>query len=193
MTINRCFEFGNRVWVDENKNGIQDPTEKGLNGVKVLLFDESDNPVLLDDGTQKNDVTSNKDNFQLEIPDGYAKEDGIYRLKFLAPGKYRVQFILPEGYEFSPKNIGSDVDTDSDADEGTGFSDLIEMTVEEPWFYRIDAGVYKKVTTDEPDKEPVLPITGENQEMIQLALGILFIGCILITSVFAKNKSKNTR
>ncbi|MGF7217110.1 hypothetical protein GGR92_003283 [Spirosoma lacussanchae] len=32
------LEIGNRVWVDENKNGIQDPCEKSLANVKVALY-----------------------------------------------------------------------------------------------------------------------------------------------------------
>jgi hypothetical protein len=36
------LEIGNRVWVDRNRNGIQDPTEPPLAGVTVRLLDNND-------------------------------------------------------------------------------------------------------------------------------------------------------
>lgn len=36
------IEIGNRVWVDTNKNGIQDASENGLDGVSVKLTCGSD-------------------------------------------------------------------------------------------------------------------------------------------------------
>lgn len=38
--------FGNYVWVDENRNGRQDPDEPPLAGVVVWLLDASGTPVL---------------------------------------------------------------------------------------------------------------------------------------------------
>jgi len=35
------IEIGNRVWLDTNGNGIQDPEESGIAGVTVQLFDEN--------------------------------------------------------------------------------------------------------------------------------------------------------
>ncbi|MBK7227144.1 MAG: hypothetical protein IPH96_17675 [Saprospiraceae bacterium] len=37
INVASCGSIGNSVWVDANGNGIQDPTEIGLNGVSVLL------------------------------------------------------------------------------------------------------------------------------------------------------------
>jgi hypothetical protein len=35
--------LGNRVWLDTNKNGIQDPGENGIGGICVNLYDEQGN------------------------------------------------------------------------------------------------------------------------------------------------------
>jgi uncharacterized repeat protein (TIGR01451 family) len=39
---NLPLEIGNRVWIDQNRNGIQDANEEGLNGVRVVLAIGSD-------------------------------------------------------------------------------------------------------------------------------------------------------
>jgi len=85
--------IGDRVWLDTDHDGIQDEGELGKGGVTVELLDAGG--VVL--ATQ---VTN---------------DDGSYLFGELAPGDYRVRFTLPDGYEFSPADQGSDDGLDSDA------------------------------------------------------------------------------
>ena len=68
--------IGNTVWNDHNKNGVQDPGEEGIAGVKVKLYNG-------------NDVEDDKTNSQ-----------GRYKFKDLDAGHYTLivaQETLPEG------------------------------------------------------------------------------------------------
>jgi len=47
------IEIGNRVWVDSDANGIQDPDEASLSGVTVNLYNQS--------GTQIGTTTTDAD------------------------------------------------------------------------------------------------------------------------------------
>jgi gliding motility-associated-like protein len=91
--------IGDFVWLDCNKNGVQDGGEIGLKGVTVTLsgtaFDNSSVSI--------NATTSN---------------GGQYQFTGVKPGKYTLTFSSPSGVtglSFSPKDAGSDV-LDSDAD-----------------------------------------------------------------------------
>lgn len=96
--------LGNRAWHDENKNNIQDPHERGIGGVCVILYDT--NLSLL----QQTTTDSN----------------GYYGFNILA-GKYFTAFAKPPGMEFSQKNIG-DEETDSDVDQASGWSDALDVS-----------------------------------------------------------------
>jgi hypothetical protein len=60
--------IGDRVWLDFNANGVQDPGEPGMNGVTVKLFDSTGN----------------------EIASTVTSGDGNYKFNNLAPGTYTV-------------------------------------------------------------------------------------------------------
>lgn len=90
-------EIGNKVWLDENKNGIQDDGEDGVAGVNIKLFDCDNNYVAV----QTTD------------------ENGNYLFTELIPGDYKLEFVVPEGFEFTIKNSGNS-ENDSDVDPETG-------------------------------------------------------------------------
>jgi len=85
--------LGNRVWLDENRNGLQDVWEPGVGGVKV----------------------------NMEKPDGVLVEsqttdaNGYYAFQPAANGKYKLHFYLPKGYQFTRQKVGCDESLDSDA------------------------------------------------------------------------------
>jgi len=90
--------LGDRVWYDNNRDGIQQDDEDGVSDVKVTLNDSDGN----------------------EVATATTDENGNYTFSDLEPGDYSVSFdttTLPEGYVVTPQNAGDDDSVDSDADE----------------------------------------------------------------------------
>ncbi len=86
--------LGDKVWFDNNENGIQDGGEPGAEGVTVYLYN-------CDDELLATTVTD---------------ANGNYLFSDLPAGNYYVVFDLPSGYSFSPQDQGADDAVDSDAD-----------------------------------------------------------------------------
>lgn len=124
--------IGDFVWVDTNGNGIQDAGEIGLPGVTVQLLDASNNPVLDGNGDAITTITD---------------DDGFYSFTGLPVGTYRVRFVRPEGYAFSPQGEGSNQALDSDPDRVTGITDDVVITSGQSRS-DIDAGVYLQACPD---------------------------------------------
>ncbi len=112
--------LGDYVWYDANQNGIQDADEKGVAGVTVKLVNPANGEIL---DTEVTNVS------------------GFYQFTGLNPGNYAVEFVLPEGYEFTPQNHGNDDFADSDADTETGLTAQVTLTAGEhnP---TLDAGIF---------------------------------------------------
>lgn len=119
--------IGDFVWLDENRNGIQDPTEKGLNNIKVLLYDNQNKPI-------KQTVTADHNG-----------KPGYYLFDDLEAGDYSLRFVLP--YPVTKSKVG-DPSKDSDVD-ASGRTDLITL---QPGDHidTIDAGVYQEPWTELP-------------------------------------------
>jgi len=99
----KLASIGDSVWYDDNSNGIQNETNRGVNGITVGLYD-------LDDNLIKTTVTANDSS-------GVA---GKYNFSGLIPGSYYIKFSnIPVGYSPSKINVGSDVKVDSDGDATT--------------------------------------------------------------------------
>ncbi len=88
--------LGNRVWLDANANGIQDPDESGLGGVCVNLYDAS--------GSRIGQTTTDS--------------NGYYGFNVQA-GKYSLEFVRPPGFAFTTAHAAEET-SDSDADPGSG-------------------------------------------------------------------------
>ena len=111
--------IGDYAWIDANDNGIQDMGEAGFPGVVVNLY------------------TCEGDFVATTITDA----NGYYQFANLNPGDFYIEFISPEGYIFSPQDVGNDA-TDSDADPITGFTactNLVPGEYDDTW----DAGFYR--------------------------------------------------
>ncbi len=112
--------IGDRVWYDNNLDGIQNEGEAGVPGVTVQLFDCLGN-LLAEMLTDAN---------------------GWYLFENLPPGDYHVKFSdLPAGYVFTSQNQGGDDTDDSDADPLTGetiCTNLVGGETDRTW----DAGIY---------------------------------------------------
>lgn len=147
MTIDagfvRLVNLGDYVWIDSNKNGIQDESESGINGVTVNLYklDSQDDTI---DGktpyatqeTATNDSTG---------------KSGYYCFRDLPKGYYVVEFDISdvektgytENYSFTTAESGS-AGADSNAkymrDENSKimYTDVIHLTQDD---MTIDAGL----------------------------------------------------
>ncbi|HUH97083.1 MAG TPA: SdrD B-like domain-containing protein [Anaerolineales bacterium] len=96
--------LGRRIWLDANGNGIQDPGEGGVGGVCVDLYDAQGNLI------QRTTSDSN----------------GYYGFNVQNGGDYTVEFVRPQGMQFTPPNVGDDT-LDSDADPASGRTELIHV------------------------------------------------------------------
>ncbi|MEI6179162.1 MAG: SdrD B-like domain-containing protein, partial [Chloroflexales bacterium] len=113
--------LGDRVWHDQNANGVQDGSEPGLDGVAVRLYDSTN--TLISSTTTVG--------------------GGFYRFRELSPRDYYLAFDLPAGYTtVSPQNSAlADSATDSDVYTNTLRTRLISLassTTDLSW----DMGVY---------------------------------------------------
>ncbi|HKA07609.1 MAG TPA: SdrD B-like domain-containing protein, partial [Gemmataceae bacterium] len=109
---------GDRVWLDDNQNGLQDNGELGFANVEVRLLDEADT-VLRTTQTDR---------------------DGLYSFDNLVPStNYRIEFVAPQGRQFTVQNAGPP-DQDSDPDPATGKTELFQIQAGEQK-KDIDAGI----------------------------------------------------
>lgn len=115
-------ELGDKVWYDDNQDGIQDAGEDGVENILVKLF-------TCDDVLVATDTTD---------------ENGNYLFPNLVPGSYKVEFQLPDGFVFTTQNAGNDSATDSDANANTGMTECTDLEAGESdlsW----DAGIYEEI------------------------------------------------
>lgn len=102
--VTKTYAVGDYVWIDANSNGLQDPGEKPLAGVKVELFDEL--------GTKLAETTTNA--------------DGRYIFDELGADKYQIRFTLTDAqkeiYAFTKQQVGSDPAIDSNANPADGWT-----------------------------------------------------------------------
>lgn len=107
--------IGNYVWFDANENGLQDePTQNGLNGIKVYLYKFNGLTFDLVDSA----ITSNN-----------GGNPGYYNFIIEESGTYRVKFPTGGSQTLTSQTITSGTDLNSDADQATGFSPNIVMNV----------------------------------------------------------------
>ena len=110
--------LGNLVWLDANRDGIQNSTELGVSKVNVQLFD-----------------VNNK-----LIQSTQTDSSGKYNFKDLPRGKYYIKFIVPNAYSVTKKSQGLDNTKDSDADASGKTALFILLTDEAK--SDIDLGLY---------------------------------------------------
>ncbi|QMW00876.1 SdrD B-like domain-containing protein [Spirosoma foliorum] len=113
--------LGDYVWLDTDKDGVQEASESGIDGVVVTLYTNG--------VASATTVTS---------------ATGFYSFTGLTPGSsnsYVVGFTAPAGYTATLANVGGDDSKDSDADLITGKTQSITLA---PGEYNptLDAGFY---------------------------------------------------
>jgi hypothetical protein len=100
--------IGDRVWMDMDRDGCQEGTEGGMEGITVMLT-----------GT---DIFGNAVNLTQTT-----SSIGAYKFDNLAPGTYTVKVTAPANHSFSPSNACSNDFTDSDANS-SGSAGPITLT-----------------------------------------------------------------
>jgi uncharacterized repeat protein (TIGR01451 family) len=116
--------IGNYVWIDQDKDGIQDANEVSLGGVRVELYR----------------ITSCAADLSTSLMSTTTNGSWFYLFTWLSAGNYKVKFILANGYEFTMPNQWSDDSVDSDA-WLNGVTTCIELKEWESNL-TVDAGVY---------------------------------------------------
>jgi uncharacterized repeat protein (TIGR01451 family) len=112
--------LGNFVWLDNDRDGIQDTNEPGVSGVTVVLFDGA--------GAQLATTTTDA--------------NGNYLFSSLQPGTYSVGFTVPAIYTLTLQTQGTDQAVDSNPDRTTGRAAPVTLAAGDNNL-TIDAGVYQ--------------------------------------------------
>ena len=116
--------LGNKVWSDDDGDGVQDPGEDGIAGVLVTLYDGGGNAI----ATTITDANGN------------------YLFPNLDPGTYTVGFTnLPDGTTFTGQDEGGNDGTDSDVDPATGRTAPVTLAAGDVNL-TVDAGVKPPAT-----------------------------------------------
>lgn len=137
--VEQTYSLGDKVWIDEDKDGIQGGKETGKSGVSVKLTG----------GNLTEEKTATTD------------ENGNYKFEGLKNGEYKVTFEVPEGYEITKTDEGNDDEKDSDGKEVT-------ITIKDADNMSIDLGLVKKEKPKEdpaPKEEPTpTPVIHEEEK-----------------------------
>ena len=94
---------GDKVWMDVNRDGIQDADEPAMPGVTVTLTRA--------DGSAVTDASGNP------VAAVTTDANGQYKFENLLPGDYKVSFTNPAGYEATVSDAGDDRGADSNGTE----------------------------------------------------------------------------
>ncbi len=129
-TLMGSASLGSFVWLDENRNGIQDPAEDGFPNVSIEIIG-------VDSANLDFTATTATD------------ETGAYLFE-VPPGRYVLLFTLPTGFILTAPNEGMDDEKDSDIDPITFSSDTISLSPRAQML-NIDAGC---ISECDPFTEP---------------------------------------
>lgn len=138
--VEKTYTLGDRVWIDDNKDGLQTDGEKGVERVTVKLTG----------GDLAEEKTTTTDS------------NGNYKFEGLKNGEYTVTFEKPEDYDITETNQGTDKEKDSDGLE-------VKATIKDADNMSVDLGLVKKETPVDPsepskpeepkDTTPLVPLT----------------------------------
>jgi hypothetical protein len=121
--------FGDRVWEDTNRDGIQDRDENGVANITVILY--------------QSDCTT-------EINRTKTDTSGHYLFSELDDSEYCVGFTgLPTDYKVTVKDRGDNDTKDSDVNPESKKTDSFTLVAGEQCDISIDMGIYKETPIQE--------------------------------------------
>ena len=121
------------AFADQDGDGIRDPAETGIAGIRVDAFNGAGAAVGSAD----------------------TSTGGGFRIAVAEPGDYSLTFSAPYGAQFSSAWYGIDQGLDSDADPATGHTRLVSITDIAPEA-ELDAG-YRIAPSPPAPSDPALP------------------------------------
>ncbi|MBK8900438.1 MAG: carboxypeptidase regulatory-like domain-containing protein [Anaerolineaceae bacterium] len=181
------YSIGDYVWLDlvgRQDDGIQQPEETGLSGVRVELWDANTNTLL---------------DFRTTGPDG-SGNSGYYEFNNILNGNYFVRFFQPQDgltYTFSPGEQGADTAVDSNGlTPGTDptfgpYNQTAPFTILDADDYTIDQGMW--IEADYGDAPASYPVQAASQaNPANAARHIIVPGLFLGSSVDAETDGQPT-
>lgn len=111
--------IGDYVWIDENRNGLQDNTELPVKNVKLTLYNASN----------------------VKLADTQTDLNGYYQFNDLKPGEYSVKITLPIDYVLTYDHRGNNIELDSNFDTTTYIANHV-ILYSGQIMTGIDAGIY---------------------------------------------------
>ncbi len=125
FTQSQPASVGDRVWLDNNGDGIQDAGEPGVSNVLVTLYNGTGTPVRYT----------------------YTDVNGYYLFTDVTPGSYTVGVSLPPAFVFTANNGAVSNTTNSDIIPATGRTASFTVNAGDQIRY-VDAGLKQQQTTN---------------------------------------------
>ncbi|NHN36604.1 hypothetical protein G8764_04790 [Pseudomaricurvus alcaniphilus] len=115
-------KIGDRVWMDDDGDGLQDGSEAGVPNVEVQLFDCGPDGVM--DGGDDSDTGQRRYTDNTNGNYMFGAEPNVFDLM---PGSYYVKFVKPDGKSFTKLDQGADDSIDSDCRAADGATSCITV------------------------------------------------------------------
>ena len=127
--------IGDYVWLDSDRDGIQDNNEYGENGILVKLVQTGPDGVY---GTADDTVIDST------YTSGFGFNTGYYLFTDVQPGTYSICFSIDTSFQFTMQNVGSDDAIDSDPDPATGCLEPFTILPNDMDDLTFDAGIHAR-------------------------------------------------
>ncbi len=169
VVLSNRYTLGDRVWIDSNRDGIQDSNETGINGIVVNLYNNA-----TCSGSSTIHTTTNS--------------NGYYQFTNLLAGSYCIEFSnLPNNYHITSANQGSDNSLDSNANSQGQIAN-INLTHNDN---TQDMGIYSSSVLGATDEASCncAEYTSKSVDTLNLlSISILILLTLSMTSIILKNE-----
>jgi len=133
------------VWLDSDKDGLQDFGEPGVGGVEVILRDEGGK----------------------ELARTITNASGYYAFGAESGKQYLVEFVKPSKFSFTQKDKGGSDEVDSDADPASGRTAVFSLGADtRDWDAGLTANQSEAEVTETPGPTPEGPVVTEESPLI---------------------------